>query len=172
MADPSIYDQLAKESLSDLTVTQLNAGSSVTAVDQATINYWKGPITLARILQSSRTYAGGTLPIPETGTIETLVVTAGGDNTIQPTGTELWRIKAIYAIATGGAATVMLSYTDGLNTVPIKVGASVTTSGTLFDLNELTSVPFTLSNSLYLVFTETGGVNVVTFAIVYFKVSL
>ena len=172
MADPSIYDQLAKESLSDLTVTQLNAGSSVTSVDQATINYWKGPITLARILQSSRTYAGGTLPIPETGTIETLVVTAGGDTTIQPTGTELWRIKAIYAIATGGAATVMLSYTDGLNTVPIKVGASVTTYGTLFDLNELTSVPFTLSNSLYLVFTETGGVNVVTFAIVYFKVSL
>ena len=172
MADPSIYDQLAKESLSDLTVTQLNAGSSVTTVDQATINYWKGPITLARILESSRTYAGGTLEIPETGSITTVTVTAGGDNTLQPTGTELWRIKAIYAIATGGAATVMLSYTDGTSAVPIKVGASVATSGTLFDLNELTSVPFTLSNSMYLSFTETGGVNPVTFSIVYFKVSL
>ena len=172
MADPSIYDQLAKEPLSDLTVTQLNAGSSVTSVDQATINYWKGPITLARILESSRTYAGGTLEIPETGAIETVTVTAGGDNTLQPTGTELWRIKAIHAIATGGAATVMLSYTDGTSAVPIKVGASVATSGTMFDLNELISAPFTLSNSMYLQFTETGGVNVVTFSIVYFKVSL
>ena len=172
MADPSIYDQLAKESLSDLTVTQLNAGSSVTAVDQATVSYWKGPITLARILESSRTYAGGTLEIPETGAIETVAVTAGGDNYVQPSGTELWRIKAIHGIATGGTATVMISYTDGSSGVPIKVGASVATSGTLFDLNELSSDPFTLSNTMYLQFTETGGVNAVTFSVVYFKVSL
>ena len=66
MADPSIYDQLAKEALSELTVTQLNAGSSVTAIDQATVNYWKGPITLARILESSRTYAHGHI-IPRVG---------------------------------------------------------------------------------------------------------
>lgn len=172
MADPSIYDQLAKKALSELTVTQLNAGSSVTAVDQATVNYWKGPITLARILESSRTYAGGTLEIPESGAIATVAVTAGGDGDLQPTGTELWRIKAIHGIATGGTATVMISYTDGSSAVPIKVGASVATSGTLFDLNELTSVPFTLSNSMYLSFTETGGANAVTFSIVYFKVSL
>ena len=172
MADPSIYDQLAKESLSDLTVTQLNAGSSVTAVDQATINYWKGPITLARILESSRTYAGGTLPIPETGAIETVTITGGGDNTIRPTGTELWNIKAIFGIATGGAATVMMSYTDGVNAVPIKVGAAVATSGTAFDLNEISSVPFTLSNSLYLQITETGGANAVQFFVAYYKVSL
>jgi len=58
MAEPSIYDQLAKESFSDLTITQLNAGTSVTAVDQATISYWKGPLTLSRVLEASRKHRG------------------------------------------------------------------------------------------------------------------
>ena len=172
MVEPSIYDQLAKESFSDLTITQLNSGTSVTAVDKATVNYWAGPLTLSRVLQASRTYAGGTLPIPETGAIETVAIPGGGDNGIRPTGTELWNIKAIYAVASGGAATVMISYTDGVNTVPIKVGASVATSGTAFDLNELTSVPFTLSNALYLQITETGGANDVQFFVAYYKMGL
>ena len=171
MGEPSIYNQLAKESLSELTVTQLNSGSSVTAVDRATINYWKGPITLSRILQSSRTYPWG-LPIPETGSITSVNVAAGDSETLQPTGTEIWRIKAMYGIATGGTATITMAYTDGTTLVPIKVGASVATSGTIFDLNELTSVPFTITNSLYLAFMETGTTNPVDFYIVYYKVSL
>ena len=171
MAEPSIYNQLAKESLSELTVTQLNSGSSVTAVDRATVNYWKGPITLSRIVQSSRTYPWG-LEIPETGAITTVDVPAGDSDTLQPTGTEIWRIKAIYAIATGGTATITMGYTDGALVVPIKVGASVTTSGTIFDLNELTSVPFSITNALYLTFMETGTTNPVQFFVVYYKVSL
>lgn len=171
MGEPSIYNQLAKESLSDLTVTQLNSGSSVTTVDRATINYWKGPITLSRILQSSRTYAHG-LEIPETGAIESIGVDAGDDNTLQPTGSEIWRVKAIYAVAVGGTATVTIAYTDGTLVVPIKVGASVAMSGTIFDLNESTSVPFTISNPLYLQFYETGSTNAVNFFVVYYKVSL
>ena len=171
MGEPSIYNQLAKESLSELTVTQLNSGSSVTAVDRATINYWKGPITLSRIVQSSRTYPWG-LEIPETGAIETLVLAAGADDTLQPTGTEIWRIKAIYGVAAGGTATITMAYTDGTLVVPIKVGASVATSGTIFDLNELTSVPFSITNSLYLQFFETGSTNAVNFFVVYYKVSL
>ena len=171
MAEPDLFDYLATTQVSGLTITQLDASSKNTFINKSNIQFWKGPITAFRILESSRTYPFG-LEIPETGAIETVAVTGGGDNTLQPTGTELWRIKAIHAIATGGAATVMISYTDGTSAVPIKVGASVATSGTLFDLNELTSVPFTLSNSMYLSFTETGGANAVTFSIVYFKVSL
>ena len=171
MADPSIYDQLAKESLSDLTVTQLNAGSSVTAVDQATIDYWRGPIVLARILQSSRTYAGGTLPIPETGAITQVAVTGGDTGLLRPTGTELWVIKSIFGVANVGAATCNISLYDGTSAVPIRVGVSVATSGTIIDLNETVSWPLHLSNSLYLNFTETGG-NDVTFFVAYFKVSL
>ena len=171
MADPSIYDQLAKESLSDLTVTQLNAGSSVTAVDQATINYWKGPITLARILESSRTYAHG-LPIPETGAVTQVAVAGGADSDLQPTGSELWVIKSIFAIATGGEATCNVSLYDGSSSVPIRVGISVSTSGGPIDLNETVSWPLHVSNSLYLNFAETGGSNAVTFFVAYFKVGL
>jgi hypothetical protein len=171
MAEASIYDQLAKESFSDLTITQLNAGTSVTAVDQATINYWKGPLTLSRVLEASRTYAGGTLPIPETGDIVQVAIAGGADGTLQPSGTELWEIKAIYAVATGGSATCRLSYYDGSSPVPWNSGISVAINGTIIDLNN-TGPPLILSNSLYLQFEETGGANAVTFFIAYFKVSL
>jgi hypothetical protein len=171
MTSPDIYDQLAKEPLSDLTITQLNAGSSVTSIDSATIDYWRGPITLARILESSRTYAGGTLPIPETGAVTQVAVAGGGDGDLQPSGTELWTIKAIFAIASGGSATGRLSYYDGSSVVPFNTGISIATSGTIIDLNE-TTPPLILSNKLYLNFAETGGANSVTFFIAYYKMGL
>jgi len=172
MASPDIYDQLAKEPLSDLTITQLNAGSSVTSIDSATIEYWRGPITLARILESSRTYAGGTLPIPETGAILPVPVPGGSDASIQPSGTEMWSVKAIFAIASGGSATCTISLYDGSSVVPFNSGISVATSGTIIDLNETISWPLILSNKLYLQFQETGGANAVTFFVAYYKVSL
>jgi hypothetical protein len=167
----SIYEQLTGVKIQDATITQLDFTKN-TFIDEASIGWWKGPITISKVIEASRLYGGGTLPIPETGAIETIAIAGGGDNTIRPTGTELWDIKAIYAVATGGAATVMISYTDGSSGVPIKVGASVATTGTAFDLNELTSVPFTLSNALYLQITETGGANAVQFFVAYYKVSL
>jgi hypothetical protein len=172
MTSPDIYDQLAKEPLSDLTITQLNAGSSVTSIDSATIEYWRGPITLARILESSRTYAGGTLPIPETGAVVSVAVPAGDSEVLQPSGTELWTVKAIFGIATGGNATCRLSLYDGSSAVPFNSGITVATSGTIIDLNETISWPLILSNKLYLNLEETGGANPVTFFVAYYKVSL
>ena len=175
MADPSIYDQLAKESLSELTVTQLNSGSSVTAVDRATINYWKGPITLARILQSSRTYAHG-LPIPEAGGIETVSVSAGETGLLKPTGTEVWRIQGIVGTGVGGTATASLFWFDGTSAVTIDSGQSFTTSGNNFAYPSSPPItgsqPLLLTNSLYLSFAETGAVNDVVFTVAYHKVSL
>ena len=171
MADPSIYDQLAKESLSDLTVTQLDAGSSVTAIDQATVNYWKGPITLARILESSRTYAGGTLPIPETGAILSTPVNAGDSVIIQPPGTEIWSIKGAWAISTGGDADMLLGLTDGSMTIPIDTD-TITITGTQLYWPTTPGSPPLISNSLYLSLTETGSLNPFTLSIAYFKVSL
>jgi hypothetical protein len=172
MVNPSIYDQLAKESFSALTITQLNAGTSVTAVDQATIDYWKGPLTLARVLEASRTYAGGTLPIPESGTIETIELAAGASNLFQPTGSEIYRIKSIHTQATGGAGACQISYADGTTTTPFKDQFVVATAGTLVDLNTYADGPVDLSNALYLMLTETGGANAITIKIAYFKVSL
>jgi hypothetical protein len=167
----SIYEQLTGVKIQDATITQLDFTKN-TFIDEASIGYWKGPITIARVIEASRLYGGGTLPIPETGAIAQFPVSASGDNIIQPSGTEIWRIKAIWAVATGGSATFMLSYTDGSSIVPIKIGAVVATSGTMFDLNELSSLPITLTNSLYLQMTETAGANPANFFVAYYKMGL
>jgi hypothetical protein len=173
MASPDIYDQLAKEPLSDLTITQLNAGSSVTSIDSATIDYWRGPITLARILESSRTYAGGTLPIPETGAVAVVPVGAAADADVQPTGSEIWVIKAIHATAAGGSATCTLSLTDGITAVPFKGTFSVATgAGTIIDVNDAVDGPLFLSNALYLNINESGGANPAQFSLAYYKMGL
>ena len=171
MADASIYDQLAKESFSDLTITQLNAGTSVTAVDQATINYWKGPLTLSRVLEASRTYAGGTLPIPESGAIYVIPVAAGDTLTIQPSGSEIWRIQAIWCVSTGGDADMLLALTDGSAQVPFDQ-ATITTAGTFLQWATTPGSPPEISNSLYLSVTETGSSNPFTMHIAYFKMGL
>jgi hypothetical protein len=171
MAQPaSIYEQLTGVKISDATVSQLDFTKN-TFIDANSIGWWKGPITISKVMEASRTYAGGTLPIPETGDIVQVAIAGGADGTLQPSGTELWEIKAIYAVATGGSATCRLSYFDGSSPVPFNSGISVAQSGTIIDLNN-TGPPLILSNSLYLQFEETGGANAVTFFIAYFKVSL
>jgi len=154
-----------------LTVDNLDSSTKESFIEASNVKLWSQSITLNRIIQSSRTYPWG-LEIPETGAIETVVVAAGENTALQPTGTEIWRIKSIYAVAVGGTATVTVAYTDGTLVVPIKEGASVAITGTIFDLNEATSVPFTISNPLYLKFFETGSTNAVNFFVVYYKVSL
>jgi len=175
MASPDIYDQLAKEPLSDLTVTQLNSGSKVTSIDSATIEYWRGPITLARILQSSRTYAWG-MVIPESGGIETVAVPAGDVGLLRPEGSEIWQIQGIQGVGQGGTATGSIFWFNGSATVLIDSGQSFTTSGNNFDYSSTPPItgaqPLTITNSLYLSFQETGGANDVHFSIAYHKVSL
>ena len=154
MAEPSIYDQLAKESLSDLTVTQLNAGSSVTAIDQATISYWKGPITLARILESSRTYSGG-LPIPEASAVSKNTVADSSSATVKPEGTEIWRIQSI-----NQTADMTVTLFDGSNNAIIMTGTTPQVFANLF-----------LTNTLYLAITNGSG-GEADCVISYHKVSL
>jgi hypothetical protein len=175
MARPDIYDQLAKEPLSDLTVTQLNSGSKVTAIDQATIDYWRGPITLARIVQSSRTYSHG-IVIPEASGIEVIPIAAGEAGFIQPPGSQVWTIQGIEGTGQGGAATCSLSWFDGSSQVVIDSGQSFSTGGNDFEYSTTPPVtaaqPLTVTNSLYLAITETGGAQAVIFNVAIHKVSL
>ena len=172
MSEPSIYNQLAKESLSELTVTQLNSGSSVTAVDRATINYWKGPITLSRIVQSSRTYPWG-LPIPEAGAVLVTDPCQPSESlTIQPSGTELWQIAGISGVAAAAPAVLDISWYDGSNNVLMVSQQTIQTTETMIDINEKVSAPFVLSNSLYLNVEETAGNSACLLKVAYHKVSL
>ena len=171
MAQPaSIYEQLTGVKISDATVSQLDFTKN-TFIDSNSIGWWKGPITISKVMEASRTYAGGTLPIPETGAIVAIPVSAGDDVGLQPAGSELWAIKAIFAIASGGNATGQISLTDGSVIVPFNTGITITTSGTIIDLNDVGSPPI-ISNSLYLNFAETGSTNPVNFFVAYFKMGL
>jgi len=168
VVEPSIYDQLAKESFSDLTITQLNAGTSVTAVDQATINYWKGPLTLSRVLEASRTYAGGTLPIPETGEITTEALGAGSSISFQPSGTEIWQVLGIQITADAGTPTIKVFLDSGSATCIMHSGSSSTSPGSFFPFE----APFTISNTLYLTVFNLDGANGAIATLAYSKVGL
>jgi hypothetical protein len=154
MVEPSIYDQLAKESLSEMTLTQLNAGASVTAVDEATINYWRGIITLHRIASSSRTYAAG-LPIPEASAVSSNTIADSASASVKPEGTEIWRVQSIHS-----SADLTVTLFDGTTNAVLMSGSSPQVFANLF-----------LTPTLYLVITNGSGDSAVC-NVAYHKVGL
>lgn len=152
--EPSIYDQLAKQSVSELTITDLNAGTQVTAIDEATLNYWRGVISLHRVLSSSRTYADG-LPIPEASAISSNVIEDSAAATVKPSGTEIWRIQTI-----NSTADLTVTLYDGTTNAVLMSGSSPQVFANLF-----------LTPTLYLVITNGSG-GQATCNVSYHKVSL
>jgi len=157
MAHPkrTVYDLLAKKTIEEVTTAQLAASVESTAVDKETIEFWKGPITIQRVLEL-RTYPWG-LPIPEAGSIFFEEVLPLGVITIRPTGSEIWEIKALRGFGDGGACTTATAYEDGTSSLIFKPTNTIAQSGTNYDLNDNISTPIILTNSLYLTITETGG---------------
>ena len=102
MGGPSIYDLLAQQEISDLTVANLNKATENTAIASRNVEFWSGIITVARALEESRTYAHG-LPIPELGAVVANEIADTGNESFFATGTELWQIQNI-AIPTGCTA--------------------------------------------------------------------
>ncbi len=154
--DADLYDYLATSKVSEVTVAQLGQSLENSFINKSNIEFWKGPITVHRLLEVSRTYPWA-LPIPERGAVDSTLVEPLGTYTIQPTGTEIWDIKHIWAQGTTGTATVSFSFTDGVTDSPIQIAAAVDTAGRRLDLNETTSAPVFLTSSLYLKIEETGG---------------
>jgi len=169
--EPDVFGYLATSKISEITTALLDDSTKETYANKSNVKFWKGPISIWATVRASRTYPGG-LEIPETGAITQTSVTAGESEDLRPTGTELWRVKGIFAVAVGGVATVNVGYTDGATVVLIRSGITIATAGTIIDLNEIAAPPISLSNTLWLTLTETGGVNNVTFQTAYFKVSL
>ena len=154
--EPDAYDYLATSKVSELTVAQLEATLENSFLNKTNIEFWKGPITMHRLLEVSRTYPWG-LPIPEAGKVDVVVVLNDDFNVIQPPGTEVWDIKHIRALGQGGTATATIAFTDGTLTADIIVNASIAATGANFDLNNTVSSPVLITNSLYLKVTETGA---------------
>jgi hypothetical protein len=176
MPERSIYEQLTGVKVDDTTLAQLDFTKN-SFIDTKSIEYWKGIITVSKILDASRTYPHG-LVIPESGTIVQEVITAGDNVSIQPPGTEIWRITGMDMKGIGGSAVGSISYFDGSTFQSIDSGLSVTAAGVVIgaygavsDIQVL-SLPIELTNSLYWVVFETGGANNITLTYSYEKLSL
>jgi len=153
MADPSIYDLLAKQSISDLTVANLNSATKHSAIDPVNIEFWSGVITVARAMEESRTMAHG-LPIPESGTVHIETIADSAAATIAPEGTEGWQVLHIHL--SGCSAGLV----DGSGNVSPYDASLQRPCGSLF-----------LSRHMSLAFSNASG-STQTPSIAYFKVAL
>lgn len=154
--DADLYDYLATSKVSDVTIAQLEQALENSFINKTNIEFWKGPITVHRLLEVSRTYPWG-LPVPEAGAVGTVLIDPIQSGVIQPPGTEIWDIKHIRGQGAGATATAIISFSDGTTDAIIYEAASFPTAGANVDLNSLVSAPILLTNSLYLKFTETGA---------------
>jgi len=154
--DPDLYAYLATSKVSEVTVAQLEQSLENSFINKTNIEFWKGAITVSRLLEVSRTYPWG-LPIPEEGAVFVYQWDVGETFVIQPPGTELWEIAAMEGFGVGTDADLAFFYTDGSNDVEWHL-ATVTTSGTKVDMNSLTPTQIRINNSLYFKITNTDNV--------------
>jgi len=166
----SIYEQLTGVKVDDVTIEQLDFTRN-TFVDQKSIEYWKGVITISKILEASRTYPWG-IPIPGSSEVATITIDPLGEGYIQPTGTEVWDILHIRATGMGGSATATISWTDGATDSEVNVGASIPAAGTNVELNGSISGSRQTTNTGYIKVRETGGSVGIQLIVAYHKVSL
>ena len=153
MPEPSIYDYLAKKSVAELTIEELNSATKLTNLDPVNIEFWQGVITLNRVLQDSRTFPHG-LPIPGTGDVHILTIADGSSSTLAPTGTEIWRVVNL------DVDNCSVAFIDGSgNLSPITAGG------------DTKWVPLEISADLYLAFSNASGSEQKP-SIAYFKVAL
>jgi len=167
MVEATLYDYLVTTKISEATVQQLDSSSKSTYVNDSNVNFWRGPITVSKVIDASRTYPHG-LAIPESGQVTAEAVGAGSTVDFQPPGTEIWQVLGISVVAGAGTPTVKLFLSDGVTPCLIHSGSS-STSPSNFNPFE---APFTISNSLYLQVVNTDGSNAATATIAYSKVSL
>jgi hypothetical protein len=135
--DVSIYDLLATNKLSQITLAQLLSSSENSFVQGQNIEFWKGPITLARILESTRTYAHG-LAIPEQSSISTVTVEDSAVGVVAPTGTQIWLLQGI------DLDNCVAGLFDGTSFVTI-------------DTSSPLGWPIYLTKTLYIAFSNTSG---------------
>jgi hypothetical protein len=94
MPASNIYDLLTGVQIDGLQVSQLDTATGRTYIDRDAADFWSPVILLSTVLDKARTYPHG-LPIPESGDTATSTIADGADLTVQPTGTEIWRVEAL-----------------------------------------------------------------------------
>ena len=137
----SIYDLLAKNTLTNIKTTDIHSAQSRTYADTASFDFWQGVIMLSKAVEVSRTFSSGNLPIYNTGKCVSGALADGADITHTPTGTEIWKIQAIDAdsctVAIRDAAGVMvpLSFEAGVAVTAPPSEIYISSSQSLFIQN-------------------------------------
>lgn len=171
MSDPSIYDYLAKQNLSELTVENLDSASKNTSIDPSNVEFWAGVITISRALQESRCYAWGH-PIPESGVVGQASDIAGGVAIpLQPSGTELWRVTGMDVTGSAAGVTFELYMSDGTNDCLIDSGTVGTTKTELIPNGAISTLITSATMFLKIKCTETGA-DTLAISYAYDKVGL
>ena len=153
--DPSVYDYLAKQNISELTVENLNEMTKVSAIDPNNIEFWSGVITVSRAMEHSRTFGYG-LPIPESGDVLVESIADSASATVGPDiKTEIWQVERIDR----DGCSVALIDSDG-HLCPL-----------LGSAEEPLTFPLYLTTTLKLAFSNSTG-STQTPAIAYLKVAL
>jgi len=155
----NIYDLLTGVKIDDATVSQLDEATGRTFVDKDAREFWQGILTLSHVIRAARTYPLGG-PIPETGTVLITAVADASASVVTPTGTEVWRVQNLDP----DNCNVALMDSVGNNT-PLLLTQPAAGQIPLF------TVPFYLSSTLSLVYTNASGGSQ-TPSIAYHKVSL
>ena len=151
----TIYELLTGVKIDEATITQLESATGRTFVDTQSIEFWQGVLTLSHVMKAARTYPHG-LPIPETGSTATVTIADGANESIKPTGTEVYRLVNVDF----DNCTAALQDADGNFSI-----IDTSTDG-WFNMS-----PIYLSSNLFLTFFNGSG-SEQTPTIAYFKVSL
>jgi hypothetical protein len=164
----TIYDLLVGQTVAEATLENLDSATGKTFLENQTLEYWQGIMTIAHIVKASRTYSHG-LPIPELSTVATSGSLPGGETfDFRPTGTEEWQIMGIEATSGSGTPTGGIFLYDGSTSVIMHSGSTSTTGTNLFPME----APFIITNSLYLRCVNMDGSIAQTFDVAYHKVGL
>lgn len=166
MPERTIYEQLVGTTVDNATIEQLDFTRN-TYIDAKSVEYWKGVITISKILDASRTYPHG-LSIPTAGKCTGAAVASEANHDFQPSGSEVWSVEGISIVAGAGTAVCTVSLNDGSITVPMHAGTASTTESSFFPFE----APFQITNSLYLNIANADTSNAVTAKLAYQVVSL
>ena len=167
MAEPSIYDYLAKKDISQLTIAELDSATKSTNIDPSNTEFWQGVVFLNRVMSDSRTMPHG-LPIPELSKIEGQACPPNETVSFQPEGTELWKLIGLQITGAGGTPIVSVELFNGSESVIMHKGTFSTSQQSLFPFE----AGFIIDNSVYLQITNTDGSNAINASIAYHKVAL
>ena len=146
--EPDIFGYLATTQISGITVALLDSSTKNTYANSTNVQFWKGPISLFRTVEASRTYPHG-IAIPEQSKVAAAAGATSGS--VQPSGTEVFKVQAIsFTNNEASAASITLKLDTGsassiLGTMSVAAGASGA-----FSLQ----FPLEITNSVYLSFSS------------------